>query len=374
MSNENSKDKKVANVPNLRFYEDIWNKCFIGDFLKIKSGRDQKPVANANGSYNVYGTGGVIGKATSYIYDSPTVCIGRKGTIDCPFYLEEKFWCVDTLFYSQINSDKVVPKFVYYLFETIDWKKKDQSTGVPSLTSTVIEHTKVFIPSLKNQTKISNFLSILDSRIQTQNKIISELELLRTSIKEMLSHCTSKKIVKIKELLDECSEKSVVQDQYLVLSSTVKGLFLQNEYFDRQISSLNNIGYKVVHRSEIIISPQNLWMGNITINKVFENGLVSPSYKIYKSKGSLCIDSIFNLLTTKKAFYMYKLVSEQGASVVRRNLNIDAFENLAFHIDEKAFEKISRTIESISKKISSEKRILVLLLIEKRYFLNNLFI
>ena len=121
-----------------------WGKCKIKEILKIKSGKDQKKIEKSNGKYFIYGTGGIIGTTDTFLYDKESVGIGRKGTIDKPVYFNKPFWTVDTLFYSEINKNYYV-KFVYYLFETINWKMYDESTGVPSLSSSTIESIGVYI-------------------------------------------------------------------------------------------------------------------------------------------------------------------------------------------------------------------------------------
>lgn len=127
------------------------------------------------GIYGVYGTGGLITYANSFLTDKPTVCIGRKGTIDKPLYFEKPIWTVDTLFYSEIKE--TIPKFVYYLFQTIDWKIYNQSTGVPSLTSDVIEKIKVYIPNNCNeQIKITSVFSLLDQKLTIITSKINTLK------------------------------------------------------------------------------------------------------------------------------------------------------------------------------------------------------
>ena len=138
--------------------------------------------------------------------------------------------------------------------------------------------------------------------------------------------------VRLGDILIERIEKTKINNQHEVLSSTVKGIFSQREYFSKDIASENNVGYKIIRLHDVVLSPQNLWMGNINHNDRFEAGIVSPSYKIYSIAEGY--DKIFvsAMLKTHRALYNYMLVSEQGASVVRRNLNMEAFEQLVFKI------------------------------------------
>lgn len=230
-----------------------------------------------------------------------------------------------------------------------------------------------FPQTIEEENKIVALMDTLDVKINTQNKIIEDLVALKNELKEELSRQGTAH-VKIGDLLTEVSIKSTIQNQYPVLSSTVKGLFLQSEYFDRQVASENNIGYKVVERGDIIISPQNLWMGNMTLNDKFENGLVSPSYKIYRINADYEADLVFHKLTTRRSFYNYSLVSEQGASIVRRNLNIDAFEQLVIPFDSVKDTKILNSIRRISSKLENETAALKCYMLQKEYLLENLFI
>lgn len=149
--------------------------------LKIKSGKDQKQVEVENGIYNIYGTGGIIGHTNTFLYDKESVGIGRKGTIDKPVYFDQPFWTVDTLFYSEIYEG-FIPKYIFYLFQTINWKKYNTSTGVPSLTSSSIENIEKSFPCYDEQLKVANFLTMIDMRIETQIKIINDYKILKNHI------------------------------------------------------------------------------------------------------------------------------------------------------------------------------------------------
>ncbi|WET04339.1 restriction endonuclease subunit S [Flavobacterium sp. YJ01] len=164
----------------MRFSEFVeeWKRLTIGNILTIGSGRDYKHLSA--GAIPVYGTGGYMVSVNAYLHDGESVCIGRKGTINKPLYLNEKFWTVDTLFYTH-SFKKVLPKFVYNIFEQVNWLKYSEASGVPSLSKTIIEQIEVNIPEINEQQKIASFLSLIDERIQTQNKIIRELNVLKTN-------------------------------------------------------------------------------------------------------------------------------------------------------------------------------------------------
>lgn len=141
-----------------------WEMKRLGGMLTICHGKSQRGVESADGPYPILATGGQIGWATRFLYDKPSVLIGRKGTIDQPQYMETPFWTVDTLFYSIIH-DPNHAKFLYYRFCLIDWKQHNEASGVPSLNARTIENIHIASPGPKEQASITAILSDMDAEI-----------------------------------------------------------------------------------------------------------------------------------------------------------------------------------------------------------------
>ena len=158
-----------------------WQECRIGDILKIMHGRDYKDYKAPNGEYPVLGTGGVIDYSTKYLCDWPCVLIGRKGTIDKPQYMDKPFWTVDTLFYSKPEHFHN-PKFQYYLFQTINWKKYNEASGVPSQSASTIEGITVYVPNLKTQEIIADLLTKIDVQIENYSNTQVLLQVIKKGL------------------------------------------------------------------------------------------------------------------------------------------------------------------------------------------------
>ena len=169
------KPRNDVRVPKLRFkeFEGDWKQLKIENILKIGSGRDYKHLNI--GKIPVYGTGGLMTYVDKYLYEGESVCIGRKGTIDKPVYLNEKFWTVDTLFYTHSFTNSI-PKFIFSLFQKINWKLHNEASGVPSLSKKTIENIKITIPKLLEQQKIATFLTAVETKLQQLNSKKSALE------------------------------------------------------------------------------------------------------------------------------------------------------------------------------------------------------
>lgn len=196
-----------------------------------------------------------------------------------------------------------------------------------------------------------------------------------SGICERLLSSDTGETVKLGDILSERVEKTTENNQYEILSSTVKGIFLQREYFTKDIASENNIGYKIIKLNDIVLSPQNLWMGNINFNDKFQIGAVSPSYKIFTISERFYKPFVAAILKTHRALYSYELVSEQGASIVRRNLNMEAFEQLTFKIPSYNRQvQIGNAISTLQQRIDLTRKIYLAMLQQKQFLLQQMFI
>ena len=176
--------------PKLRFkeFDGDWLKLKYKDVLTIKYGKDHKSLND--GDIPVYGTGGLMRHVNKYLYDGESILIGRKGTIDKPKYINEKFWTVDTLFYTEIE-ESIVPLFLYQHALEVNWLGLNEATGVPSLNTTSIYNIDISIPSKEEQNKIASFLSAVDEKI---SQLTQKLELLSQYKQGMMQKLFSQQI------------------------------------------------------------------------------------------------------------------------------------------------------------------------------------
>lgn len=125
----------------------------FGEVLEIRNGRNQRAVENAIGPYPIYGSGGVMGYASDYICEANTTIIGRKGSINNPLYVEERFWTVDTAF-GLHHKERLHPRFLYYYCLHYDFSKHNRGTTIPSLVKTELLEIRMPIPALPEQQRI----------------------------------------------------------------------------------------------------------------------------------------------------------------------------------------------------------------------------
>ena len=155
------------------------------EVLEIKSGKNQKDVADINGSYPIYGSGGIIGYSKEYLCPAGTTIIGRKGTINSPLYVNEPFWNVDTAF-GLIPSQQLVSKYLYYFCCYFNFKALDKSTTIPSLAKRDLENVEMPVPPLNEQfrivARIEELFSELDKAVGTLKTTKEQLEVYRQAV------------------------------------------------------------------------------------------------------------------------------------------------------------------------------------------------
>ena len=184
--------------PKIRFkgYEEDWEQRKLENIVEVCSGRDYKHLEAGN--IPVYGTGGyMLSVSEALSYDVDAIGIGRKGTIDKPYILKAPFWTVDTLFYCICKEGHNL-NFVYDIFQNINWKAMDESTGVPSLSKTTINKVKTLIPSYLEQEKIGKYFSCLDKLITLHQRKCEETKKLKKYMLQKMFPQNGKRVPEIR--------------------------------------------------------------------------------------------------------------------------------------------------------------------------------
>ena len=355
----NNKHKKL-NVPNLRFpeFQGEWHLCKISNILSIGNGRDYKHLEKGN--IPVFGTGGYMTSVNDYLYDGETTFIGRKGTINKPYYFKGKFWTVDTLFYTH-SFDGVTPHFVYCLFQTINWLKYNEASGVPSLSKDTIEKIKVHIPQIKEQQKISRLILLLDDRIATQNKIIDKLQSLIKGISSRIFASIQGIEYRMGDIVTITNGNSNVQD---AVTESKDGLY---PFFDRS----EDIKYlpTFLFDKEAIIYPGE---GTEFMPRYFKGkfALHQRCYAIFDFNEIINARFLYFYLKTRNSYFVKNAV---GSTVP--SLRLDTFQKLKVVIPPKKIQhSVSSCLSSMEQKCNVEKKILHKLLNQKQYLLRQMFI
>ena len=153
--------------------------------VRIISGKNQKSVVNPNGEYPIYGSGGIIGYADDFLCEAGATIVGRKGTINNPILVNERFWNVDTAF-GICSGPELNHKYLYYFCQFFDFKSLDKSTTIPSLAKSDLLNIEMPVPPLSEQerivARIEELFSQLDSGVETLKKIKQQLAVYRQAV------------------------------------------------------------------------------------------------------------------------------------------------------------------------------------------------
>ncbi|MCG6283910.1 restriction endonuclease subunit S [Vibrio diabolicus] len=164
---------------------DNWRDSKIEELCTLHYGKSPKGIDSDDGIYPIYGTGGIVGSTNNYLYDQPSIILGRKGSIGNIHYVNKPFWTIDTTFY--VEAKNCDTKWLYYVFSSLNIEKLNEATGVPSLSRNNIYAQMLKAPSdQKEQQKIAEILSTVDKKIDLIDQKIAETEKLKTGLMQKL--------------------------------------------------------------------------------------------------------------------------------------------------------------------------------------------
>ena len=187
--NENGRPYKSsggAMVWNEKLKREIpkeWDNCTLEYYLIIKNGRDHKHLGN--GIYPVYGSGGEIRKVDSFIYSGESILMPRKGSLNNIMYVNDAFWSVDTMFYSEMKQPHCA-KYVFYSIKDIDFTRWDSGTGVPSMTSSTLYSILLVKPDADSLAKFDEIITPLFLMIKKNEMQIVKLTKQRDDLLPLL--------------------------------------------------------------------------------------------------------------------------------------------------------------------------------------------
>lgn len=299
----------------------------LADLAKIKYGKNQKKVLSELGNIPIYGTGGIMGYATDALYDKPSVLIGRKGTINKVKYIEQPFWTVDTLFYTEVNENLVIPKFLYYVMSLLNLDNYNEGTTIPSLRTETLYRLEFDIPSLQDQERILSILKSLDDKIEVNSQINKNLLAQKDSLyknwfidfapfgKQKPANWENKAF---KDILISRTEKS--SDITLsMFSVTDNGIFPRDEKFNKKLST-SSTKNKVIYKNDLVfgMSREILNWGIMKEAK----GAVSSAYNVFKVATDINIKYLEGFIKYHPKYFhdIIKPASREGQGIDKNAL------------------------------------------------------
>lgn len=156
-----------------------WQQGRLSDLITVRYGKDHKKLAD--GAYPVYGSGGIMRYAERPLYEKESVLIPRKGTLNNVMYVNEPFWSVDTMFYTEMRMPNVA-KFVYHFVKSKDLASLNAGSAVPSMTTDILNAMELLIPSESALAEFESIVAPMYRAIKDNDIQVAQLAKLRDSL------------------------------------------------------------------------------------------------------------------------------------------------------------------------------------------------
>ena len=360
-----------AKMPQLRFpeFSGDWEEKKLGDIFNISAGGDinksnTNPIQNEKYKYPVYANSGKNKGLYSYsdIYkqDEDCVTVTGRGSLGLAVARYDKFYPIVRLLVLRGKQELNIKFFE----EAINLVRiYNESTGVPQLTAPQFKSYKTSYPCLPEQTKIAEFLTAVDTKIEQLSK---KQELLEKYKKSLMQKIFSQAIrfkaddgsdypdweeTKLGDIITEVNLRTVTNNQYPILSSTKSGIKIQSDYFNKQTASENNIGYKIVERGNFTYRSMSD-TGSFTFNlqDIIDIGIVSPAYPVFKTEYLVGNNFLLTILNFSFRIKQQLLAFKTGGT--RYALRYSKFTQLLINLPSLQEQlKISNFLSSIDSKI-----------------------
>lgn len=394
-----NRDKKVLNVPALRFpeFSNEWSKDTLQNVVAFSNGKAHENCVDENGCYILVNSkfvsteGSVIKKATlqlSPLFKSQFVMVmsdlpNGKALAKCFYIEEDNIYTLNQRICSFTAQNGNVSRFLMYQINRNKYYLRyDDGINQTNLKKGEVLACPVFIPSIQEQTKIATFIHLLDKRIATQTKIIEKYESLIQAIiyqkkTDGIRKGNWQKTV-LSEVLQERTEKNI--NGYTVCSVSVsQGIINQIEYLGRSFAAKETSHYNVVKYGDIVYtkSPTGDFPYGIVKRSYIKNTVaVSPLYGVYKPiNDNIGVILHFYFMQSNNAFnYLHPLI-QKGAKNTINITNARFLENsIPLPITEDEAVDIANALTSVQTKIDIEKSLLRSYEKEKQYLLRQMFI
>lgn len=380
----NNNDKKVLNVPALRFPEfaDKWEKGYFKDVCKITTGNKNTQDKDENGLYPFYVRSQNIERINSWTFDGEAILTAGDGVgVGKVFHYSIGKIGVHQRVYI-LSNFKCDGKYLYQYFSSRFYnrvKRMSAKNSVDSVRMEMIADMPLYLPSVGEQHKIGKLLALLDERISTQNKIIEKLQsLIRGIVTKICSGAFVKgKYVFLRDILIERHIKNI--ENYEVYSVSVsQGIINQIDYLGRSFASKETLHYNVVNYGDIVYTKSptgDFPYGIVKRSHIQKPIAVSPLYGVYQPKNDY-IGKYLHLyfkspINTKN--YLHRLI-QKGAKNTINITNSHFLDNNVFIPEKPELINIVNLTSAIEDKLVLASRMLDSLKSQKGYLLSKMFI
>ena len=396
------KQNKVLNVPTLRFpgFTGEWRKDRIRNLFTINVGGDidKKEVSDIQSAKHPYpvianalSNDGIYGYTSGYKDDAPNITVTGRGDVGCAKYRNYPLYPIVRLLVLHSNGN-IDCRFGEHAINRI--KKYEESTGVPQLTAPQLGAYSICYPCLNEQSKIGDFLCLLEERIITQIRIIEELKSKKKYLLEQLfclpneqsprlrikGHTSQWQKVRLSDIVNRIvtRNKNNISSRVLTIAAQY-GLIDQQEFFHKQIASSDLSGYYLLKHGDFAYNKS--YSGDYPWGAVkrldnYPDGVLSTLYICFRPNDNVDSDFICYYFESTKWYRGIMEISGEGA----RNhglLNMSVEDYFTTRLRIPIIEEqrdISKMLNTFSQKIKIEEELLDRLQKQKAFLLTSMFV
>lgn len=388
------RNETTPNVPTLRFkqFQDNWSSKRLSDIAEVVGGGtpDTTDFTLWNGGIQWFTPTEVghskyvsmsartisqlgLQKSSAKILPAGSILLSSRATVgECS--ITQKDCTTNQGFQNLIPKKGINNEFLYYLAQTQKrhFIKYASGSTFLEISNSEIKKTKCAVPSIEEQTEIATFLSAIDRKIEVQNKIISDLKVLK---KELCNKVFGKgSAVRLGDFIEEVTTRNKSNNCENVLSVSNKmGFIKQSEQFeDRTVASENKSNYKVVTEGCFAYNPARINVGSIALLSTYKIGIISPMYVCFKTKSAL--DSEYLNFYYQSGFF-YKELQKKLEGSVRQCLTYENMSEILIpYVGIEKQKAIATALNKFATLIANEEKYLKSLQKQKSYFLSAMFI
>ncbi len=313
-----------------------WEYKKLGEVATIINGKNQKAVENVNGIYPICGSGGIMGYANDFLCPEQTVILGRKGNINRPIFMEQKFWNVDTAFGIVAKKSQLYSKFLYYFCIDFNFEKLNKAVTIPSLVKSDLLKIDMPVPPVSEQQHIVEELDLLSSIIEKKKAQLNELDNLAQSLfYEMFGDpITNEKGWEVRKLADISKEKLSYGSGASAIPYDGKMRYIRitdindSGELNDNIVSPNSFNEKyLLNDGDILFARSGATVGKTYYHKVKNGKCIYAGYLIRLIPNADIVLPSYVFGYTKTQYYMEFVKSAQNA-VAQPNINAKQYGNL----------------------------------------------
>lgn len=273
-----------------------------------------------------------------------------------------------------ITSKNIEFMYQYLLNNENSWRHIEQGGTFTAINSDDIKSFPIILPSLPEQKKIADFLSLIDQRIEKQRQLVENLKKYKRGYFQRIISSLETSSYELKNIVDEYNAKSKIQNELPILSSTLSGIKLQNDYFNKQAASETTIGYKIVPFGYFTYrSMSDTGEFRFNLQNIIEKGIVSPAYPVFKVKEEYNAEFVEYILNETDKIKSQLLVKKEGGT--RYALSFSKFQTLKIDLPTKSVQdKMVSQLRYANKILTNEEGVLSNLQKLKNGLLQQMFI